>query len=318
MNVISADQIDGLIDRKTLVGLMRDALIAHSRGECVTPMPMHLDVATYEGEVHVKSSYRQGGKYFVLKMAGTFPGNRKLGLSTGCGLMVLCSAQTGAPVVLIEDNGRLTDLRTAAMSAAVTRALGRSDEVLGILGTGIQARLQAQMHSAVLDLKRVVIWGRAPERVAECAYDIGELLPGVEVGTAATANDVAKEAKLIATCTASRAPLLMVSAVQAGSHIHCVGSDAPGKQELFPGLLKKAALLLADSRAQCEKLGELQHAPAEQDRVIEAGDFMVKPVPVEKDAITICDYTGLGVQDLYIAEHCYERTTRGDVLDLAN
>src|SRR5947207_3105625 len=127
MTVISADQIDALIDRKGLIALMRDALVAHSRGECITPMPMHLDVKTYEGEVHVKSSYRLGGKYFVLKMAGTFPGNRQEGLSTGCGMMMLCSAQTGAPVALFEDNGRLTDLRTAAMSAAVARALGRTD-----------------------------------------------------------------------------------------------------------------------------------------------------------------------------------------------
>jgi len=310
MTVFTADRIASLVDPVAVIGLMRDALISHSRGECVMPMPMHLEMPSIgdSSEVHVKSCYRQGGKYFVLKMAGTFPGNRAKGISTGCGMMLLCSAETGAPLALFEDNGFLTDYRTAAASAAVARGLQRDDEAIGILGTGIQARLQAKLHAAILDVKHIVLWGRTSDRVAECAYDLGEELPGVEVTTVATPGEIGKQCKLIITCTASRSPLLMAGTLQPGTHISAVGSDAVGKQELYPGLLKRAALLLTDSRAQCEKLGELQHSPAETDRALEVGEFMLAPRDWDRDGITVCDFTGLGVEDLYIAEHCYQRS----------
>src|SRR6516165_6217964 len=139
---------------------MRDALIAYSRGECDTPMPMHLDIAPESAEVHMKSSYRRGGKYFALKIAATFPGNASRGLPVGNGMMLLSSAETGDPVAFLADAGHLTDVRTAAVAALAARELGRRDKTLGILGTGIQARLQVEMHAQVLPLERIVIWGR--------------------------------------------------------------------------------------------------------------------------------------------------------------
>ncbi len=313
MKVFSRAQLETMLDPLETIALMREALIAHSRHECDTPMPMHLALSTTVGEetgseVHIKSSYRRGGKYFVLKMAGTFPANRQKGLSTGCGMMLLCSAETGEPLALFDDGGFLTDYRTAAVSACVARALGREDQALGILGTGIQARLQARLHAAFLTLKKIVLWGRTSTHVAECAFDLGDALPGVEVATVAQPGEIGKDCKLIVTCTGARSPLLMAGGLQPGTHISAVGSDTVGKQELYPGLVKRAALLLADSRAQCEKLGELQHSPGEFERSLEAGDFMVSPPNWDRDGITVCDFTGLGVEDLYIAEYCYQKS----------
>ena len=92
--------------------------------------------------------------------------------------------------------------------------------------------------------------------------------------------------------------------VQPGSHISAVGADSPGKRELDPELVRGAALLLVDSRAQCERLGELQHAPAARDRAIEIGAFCGAPIAYDRTGITISDFTGLGVEDLFIAEAC--------------
>src|ERR1044071_9165329 len=118
---------------------MREALMAHSAGECDTPMPMHLAIDAEQAEVHVKSSYRRGGQYFALKIASTFPRNSNRGLPSGNGMMLLSSAETGEPVAFLADAGHLTDVRTAAVAAMTARELRRSDRVLGILGTGIQA-----------------------------------------------------------------------------------------------------------------------------------------------------------------------------------
>jgi len=285
---------------------MREALVAWSRGECVMPMPMHLEIAppAEAAEIHIKSSYRRGGMHFALKIASTFPGNVARGLPTGNGLILLCSAETGEPQALLADEGHLTDLRTAAVSAMMARELGRRDRTLGILGTGVQARLQARLHAEVLDLERICLWGRTAGRAGDCARELRELLAGVTVTVARSPAEVARQARLIVTATSSRAPLLAAGDVQPGTLISAVGSDGPGKQELDAGILRRAGLLLADSRPQCEKLGELQHAPGEWSRAVEMGAFCEHHQPAGD--LTVCDFTGLGVEDLFIAEYCYE------------
>lgn len=271
---------------------MREALISHARGECSTPMPMHLDIGA--GEVHMKSSYRRGGKYFVLKMATTFQGR-------GNGMMLLASAESGEPAVYLADAGHLTDIRTAAVAAMVARELGRTDQTIGILGSGIQARLAARFHGRVLPLRRVYLWGRMPDRVESCAEELRRFVPDVVVMSSPSA--VAAATRLIVTCTAAREPLLTESDIEPGTHITAIGADSPGKQELDPAILRAAALVLVDSLAQCQKLGELQHCVDLCARAVEIGAFCENPQSAES---SVADLTGLGVEDLFIAESIYE------------
>jgi ornithine cyclodeaminase len=306
MRILELLEIRRTLEFPAIIDRMRDALIAYSRGECDTPMPMHLELA-HNAEVHMKSSYRRGGPYFALKIAATFPANAARGLPAGNGMMVLSSAETGEPVAFLADGGHLTDVRTAAVAALVARELGRRDSVLGILGSGIQARLLARMHAEILDLAGIVVWGRTPERAEECRRDLQELLPDTEISVAESPAAVARRARLIATATAARQPLLRAGDLEAGTHISAIGSDSPGKQELDPEILRGAAILLADSRRQCEKLGELQHAPDQWGRAVEIGEFCMAPAAAAARDLTVCDFTGLGVEDLYIAEYCYER-----------
>jgi ornithine cyclodeaminase len=298
VKVIAQDEIRRRTTAAQAIAAMRDAVIAQSRGDCDTPMPMHLDLSPAGGgEVHIKSSYCKGGRHVALKVAGSY-------VRQPYGSIVLISVETGETVAYFDDGGYLTDLRTAAVSAMVARELGRRDAVLGILGSGVQARLQAVLHAEVLPLEHVLVWGRSAERAAACADDIGRLLPRLRVTVARSVAEVAAHARLIATATASRAPLVAARDVQPGSHLSAVGADSPGKQELDPELLLRASLLLVDSRAQCERLGELQHAHSESERAVEIGAFCVAPVAYDRAGITIADFTGLGAEDLFIAEAC--------------
>ncbi len=292
MEVLSLPEIRRALDYSAIVARMREAVAAFRAGECEMPMPMHLDIAPESGEVHIKSCYRRGGKYFVLKVASTFPRNAARGLSTGSGAMLLCSAGTGEALALLADEGHLTDVRTAAVAAMVAQDFGRHDAALGILGTGVQARLQAALHDAVLPLRRVILWGRARDRAEACRRDIASLLPRVDVSVADTPAQVAAAARLIVTATAARAPLLWARDIAPGTHISAVGSDAPGKQELDPEIVRRANPLWLDSPEQCARLGELQH--------IDPG------ARLGNANYSFADFTGLGVEDLYIAEYVYE------------
>jgi ornithine cyclodeaminase len=307
MNVFGPEAIRRSVSRAAAIAAMREAVLAQSRGELDTPMPMHLDLASGGGgEVHIKSSYRLGGPRFALKTAGTYA-------RRPYGSIVLVSAETGETVAYLDDGGYLTDLRTAAVAAMVARELGREDAVLGILGTGVQARLQAELHAEVLRLEQVHVWGRSPERATACAREIGVRLPGVRAVVADSPGDVAASARLIVTTTAAREPLLRLGDLQPGSHVSAVGADTPGKQELDPEILRRAALLLVDSRAQCERLGELQHAPSERGRAVEIGAFCASPVSFDRAGITVADFTGLGAEDLFIAEACAAALGSGEL-----
>jgi ornithine cyclodeaminase len=292
MQLISLDEIQRALDPAAAIACMREAIATYHAGECEMPMPMHLDITPQRGEVHIKSSYRRGGKYFALKVASSFPNNTARGLSTSSGMMLLCSAETGQPVALLADEGYLTDFRTAAVAAMVAQDLNRHDDTLGILGTGVQARLQAALHSHALPLRRIILWGRTPERAEACRRDIARSLPTLEVVTAASPAEVARQSLLIVTVTSAREPILFSRDLQPGTHISAVGADAPGKQEIDPEVVRRATTLWLDSAAQCARLGELQH---------------IDPSERTADAPwSLADFTGLGVEDLFIAQHVYE------------
>jgi ornithine cyclodeaminase len=287
VQILTLEEIRGRINDSILIDRMREALLAQLRGECDTPMPMHLDIEP-GCEVHMKSSYRRGGDYFALKMASTFHGK-------GNGMMLLISAATGEPVAYLADSGHLTDLRTAAVSAMIARELGRQDHTIGILGSGIQSRLTARFHALVLPLKRVYLWARNPQRAECCAEEIRRFVPDVAVLGSPAA--VAAATRLIVTSTASRSPLLVASDIEDGAHITAVGADSPGKQELDPEILRRAETIWVDSLEQCKRLGELQHAPGEWGRAVPC-----LSAPVPPSSLTVADLTGLGVEDLFIAE----------------
>jgi len=307
MRTVALEEIRRAVLLPEVIDAMRAAVISQSRGECDTPMPMHLSVGGPEAEVHIKSSYRRGGEFFALKAAGTFPGRAAAAGSPSNGMMLLCSAATGDPTAFFLDGGWMTDVRTAAVSAMAARELKRRDESIGIVGTGVQARLQAVLHAQVLPLSRVFVWGRTPARVAAYRQDLATLLPSVEVVARPAAAQVAAESRLLVTTTPSRAPLLSAADIRSGTLISAVGSDSAGKQELDPEILRKATLLLVDSLAQCERLGELQHAPTEKGMAVELGAFCQSPMPIDPQDIIVCDFTGLGVEDLAMAEYVYRK-----------
>jgi ornithine cyclodeaminase len=92
-----------------------------------------------------------------------------------------------------------------------------------------------------------------------------------------------------------------------------MGSDSEDKQEIFPDVFAEMNLIVCDKKTQVFRLGELHHALeaglVTEDSAIELGEFTSGKRlgrKVEND-ITICDLTGVGVQDTQIARLAYSR-----------
>src|ERR1039458_4719084 len=86
MRIVELAEMQRALAYGEIIGRMREAVTAWSRGECEMPMPLR--AGGINAEVHMKASYRRGGKYFVLKIAATFPGNLARGLPVGNGMML--------------------------------------------------------------------------------------------------------------------------------------------------------------------------------------------------------------------------------------
>ena len=273
----------------------------------VMPPVLSMALPQVHGEVDVKTAYLPGFDGFAIKVSPGFFDNPKLGLPSLNGLMILFSATTGLVEALLLDNGWLTDLRTAAAGAVAAKSLApETVETAGVLGTGVQARLQIEAAHLVRPFGRVLVWGRDPEKAAGCARDLAGRL-GVEARAEADPARLVAESRLVVTTTPAVEPILRAEWLHPGLHVTAMGSDAPLKRELEPAALARADLYVADRAAQCAALGELRgaveaglmrEAEATELGAVVTGAAQGRRSPED---LTICDLTGTGAQDTAIA-----------------
>lgn len=289
------------------VACVEDAFRLLATEDVQMPPILSFHVPEHNGEVDVKTAYVPGVDGFAIKMSPGFFDNPKLGLPSLNGLMVLFDAKTGIVRSVLLDNGYLTDIRTAAAGAVAAKHLSReSSNVAGILGAGLQARLQLEALTLVRGIERAVIWGRDPEKAQACAADCAERL-GIEVRAGSIA-EVMAAADIVVTTTPSGTPLITADMLRPGMHITAMGSDADYKTELAPDVIPAADLFVCDRLAQSIRQGELRPALAagtvpEGAQFPELGQIIAGQTPgrsADSD-ITICDLTGTGVQDTAIA-----------------
>lgn len=299
------------------IAAMESAFAIYSRKEATVPPVMHLDIPQHRGEVHMKCGYIHGSPYFVLKVAAGFYDNKQLNLPVSSGMMILFDAVSGFPVAFLVDGCYLTDLRTAAAGAVATKYLAREKvHQVGILGAGAQGRFQLQALACVRKFARVRIYDHRPANVERYLADMSSKIDADMKG-AATVEDAVRGSQVIITATTSRTPLINADWVEAGTHITAMGSDDPTKQELDAGVLAKADVVIADSLSQCVRLGEIHHAVESglmraEDVAGELGDVIAGTIRGRSSdsQITVCDLTGVGVQDAAIASLAYEILTQ--------
>jgi ornithine cyclodeaminase len=294
-----------------VVDAIAEAFSALATGQVVMPPILHMALPEANGEVDVKTAYVPGLPSFAIKVSPGFFDNPKQGLPSLSGMMMLLSATTGRLEALHLDNGYLTDLRTAAAGAVAARHLARADaRVAGVLGAGSQAQVQIEALKLVRPIERVLLWGRDPAKAEAAADRMAERL-GLDVLPVASAERLVLEADVVVTTTPARTPLVVADWLHPGLHITAIGSDAADKNELHPDVLRRADLLVCDSRAQCARLGELHHALAGSAElaVTELGEVTSSRRPGRRsdDQITVCDLTGTGVQDTAIALLAYRK-----------
>ena len=304
--VVTLDQILKALPDIDVIGEIERGFVAFSEGKVEVPPVGELLFPDENGEFHIKYGALRGDDVFVVKLATGFFDNPILGLPPFSGCMLVLSAKTGQVLHILLEEGELTNHRTAAAGAVVARHLAPHRlDVIGICGSGVQARLQADYLRRVTACRDLVLWARDAEKAARAVRDIGRM--GYRARLAGSPEEVASSAQLIVTTTAAHEPYLHAHCIKPGTHITAMGADTPEKNELHPGILQCAALVVADSIPQCLLRGEIRAAITagiiRRESVVELGNVLAGKVRQRSpDDITVADLTGVAVQDIMIAK----------------
>ena len=311
MRLAGLDEIRSVLDVPAAIELIEAGFVALSSGAATVPPVGYVGFDSPPGECHIKYGHIHGDEVFVVKIATGFYENASRGLPTGHGMMIVMSAETGETLALLDDAGYLTDVRTAIAGCIAARYLAPDVvECVGIVGAGMQARMQLQYLRHARDCKRVRVWARRREQAAAYRSELSD--SGFDVRIAETLQDLCESCNLIVTATAARSALVRSEWIRPGTHLTAMGSDSPGKQELDPALFARAGVCAVDSRSQCLDHGESHYAVAgghlAETGLVELGDIIAGRARgrSDEDEITIADLTGVAVQDIQIAKAVWQ------------
>jgi ornithine cyclodeaminase len=307
VKLISRDDIVAALDDRQAIELVEQGFVALSAGKVTVPPVGHLGMTNPPGECHIKYGHIHGDDFFAVKIATGFYENAALGLPSGSGMTIVFSAKTGFPEVVLDDAGYLTDVRTAMAGCICARLLApKTVKAIGIVGAGLQARLQLEYLQYATDCREVVVAARDEEKAALFQSDMAA--KGFTVRIANSVEELCKTSNLIVTTTPSTTPLILADWVLPGTHITAVGSDGGGKQELDAAVLARADHCIVDSISQCVLLGESHFAIVagliDETDLKELGALISgEETGRQNDSeISVADLTGVAVQDIQIAK----------------
>lgn len=236
--------------------------------------------------------------------------NPSRGLPTVMAVMIYNDPETGYPLAIIGATD-ITAYRTGATAAIASKYLARKNsKSLGIIGAGRQASTQILAHVKLFELKEIKIFDLSSTAIERLI----QAFPGYPIKECSPEETVASD--IVCTLTPARSPFVKKEWVMPGTHMNAIGADAEGKEELEPGILKSAMVVVDDLR-QASMAGEI-NVPIRQklfgiDEVYGTlGEIIIGEKAGRKDAktITVFDSTGVAIEDVAVAKLVYEKAKR--------
>lgn len=316
MLIIPQSEVERLLPVSACVPIMREAMMATSRGDVSLPIRQFMPVPGAPGKMAIMpGSLGTAGEddeaSFGIKLVCKYerpPINGKPDpLGTHVGMVLLFDSAKGVPLAMVEGSS-LTSIRTSAASALATDLLARPDATrLAIIGNGEQASRHIAAMQAVRAISEVRVWGRDPARAEAFAHEASARF-GLPVTSAPTAAAAVAGADIICTTTSAKQPVLSGADLEPGQHINLVGSAIPTTSEVDHEAVACARFYVDYRPAAMAAAGELLKAieagVVTQDHIVaEIGEVAADATLARRSAHEITCYKSLGVaaQDLAAA-----------------
>jgi ornithine cyclodeaminase/alanine dehydrogenase-like protein (mu-crystallin family) len=280
-----------------LIPAMEKALIDFSAGKVTQPVRSVITVDPPGGFFGMMPALTPAG--LGIKIVTFYATNAERGIPTHMATIFLVDPETGAPLTVMD--GRLiTEMRTAAVSAAATKLLASPDAtVLAVLGSGVQARSHVEALRLVRPFDEIRVWSPTLENAQRFANEIG--------GTAMSAEEAVRGADVIVTTTNSKTPVLKGAWLKPGSHVNAIGACRPDWRDLDDEAMQKAVVFV-DSRGGALK--ESGDAILSEAKIYaELGEALAAKVPPRANETTIFKSLGMAIEDIAAALLVYQSAT---------
>lgn len=310
--ILGHAEVRALVPMAECVDVMVQALSARARGDALMPLRQVMWLADRRGGIASMPAY-VGPDSLGAKLLSVFPGNSHSPYESHQGAVLLFEAEHGRLEAIL-DASTLTAVRTAAVSAAATRALARPEsERLAILGTGRQAGLHVEAMCTVRAIRSVTVWGRSPERARRLCERVREA-HGVEAEPVARVEDAVAGADIVCTTTASPDVILPGRLLEPGCHVNAAGASVPGFRELDSEAFRRSRVYV-DARESAEHESDelriaLEAGAITPDHVAgELGELFTDAVPGRRTSaeITLFKSFGLAVEDVAAARYAQRK-----------
>ncbi len=271
-----------------LIPAMEKALIDFSAGKVTQPVRQVIPVDPPGGFYGMMPALTPEG--LGQKIVTFYPPNAETNLPTHMATILLNDPQTGAPLAVMD--GRLiTEMRTAAVSAAATKLLAQPNaKILAILGSGVQARSHAEALRLVRQFEEIRVWSPNKSHAEQFAKEIG--------AKTMSAEDAVRGADVVVTATSSRMSILRGAWLRPGCHANAVGACRPDWRELDDDVMRN--VVFVDSReAAMKESGDVILSGIKI--YAELGEVFAGKVPPRANEITIFKSLGMAVEDIAAA-----------------
>jgi thiomorpholine-carboxylate dehydrogenase len=309
---LNEDRVRQHLQMTDLIPAMEKALIVFSAGKVTQPVRSIIKVDPPGGFLGLMPALTPEG--LGLKAVTFYPSNAERGIPTHMATIFLVDPRTGTPLAIMD--GRLiTEMRTAAVSAVATKLLAAPDaRILGILGSGVQARSHLEALRLVRQFEEVRVWSPTREHAKQFAEEIG--------GTAVSAEEAVRGADVVVTVTNSKTPVLKGSWLKPGCHVNAIGACRPDWREMDDDAM--ANTVFADSREGAMKeSGDIILSGAKIHA--ELGEALAGKTSSRASETTIFKSLGMAVEDIAAALLVYrsaknnrERKESGSSSDTKN
>ena len=290
----SEAEIARVLTYERLIPAMERALAEFSAGEVLQPVRTMLTVEEGQAFLAVMSAVMH--QAMGAKLVCFYPKNAGTELPTHMATIVLIEPESGRPLACLD--GRLiTEMRTAAVSAAVTRHLApETTKVLTLIGSGVQAHAHLEALRHVRRFEEVRVWSRTVEHAHTFAAATGARVMELE--------EAVRGADVIVTATSSREPVLRGCWLKPGAHVNAVGACAPSWRELDDEALLGSTVIVDSREAALRESGDIILSRA--SIFAEAGEVFAGTRRPQPGATTVFKSLGLAVEDLASARLVYD------------
>jgi ornithine cyclodeaminase/alanine dehydrogenase-like protein (mu-crystallin family) len=295
---LNEEQVHAVLSYDDLIPAIREALMALSAGQVVQPLRSVMRVASHGGWFAVMPAVYGG--VMGAKMVTFYPGNAELQKHTHMAMIQLFRSDTGEPLAVMD--GRLiTEMRTAAVSAVAVDCLAARDvKVLGILGSGVQARSHVKALARVRRFEEIRVWSRSEESARRFAEEVGAKVT--------TAEGAVSDADVVLTLTSSPEPVLPGKWLKKDAMVCAVGAVTPERRELDDEAMR-GAVVVESREAAMREPGDILLAKAEV--TAEIGELLNGASLDRRDRPVVFKSVGIAIEDIAAAALLYERVTGG-------